>query len=45
MKYGFSLAMGGRDANPDTFIAMAVRAEALELDSLWLSSHVVLPPR
>ena len=45
MKYGFSLVMGGRDANPDTFIAMAARAEALELDSLWLSSHVVLPPQ
>ena len=45
MKYGFSLVMGGRDANPDTFVTMAARAEALELDSLWLSSHVVLPPQ
>jgi len=45
MKYGFSMVMGGRDATPDTFVAMAERAEALELDSLWLSSHVVIPPQ
>ena len=45
MKYGFSMVMGGRDANPDTFFRMAERAEALELDSLWLSSHVVIPPQ
>ena len=45
MKYGFSMVMGGRDATPDTFAAMAARAEALELDSLWFSSHVVIPPQ
>ncbi|MCY4453205.1 MAG: LLM class F420-dependent oxidoreductase [Immundisolibacterales bacterium] len=45
MKYGFSMVMGGRDATPDTFTAMAARAEALELDSLWFSSHVVIPPQ
>ena len=43
MKYGFSMVMGGRDANPDSFFRMGTRAEALELDSLWLSSHVVIP--
>ena len=38
--------MGGEDATPtDTFVKMAERAEALELDSLWLSAHVVLPPQ
>ena len=45
MKYGFSMVMGGRDANPDTFFRMGTRAEALEIDSLWLSSHVVIPPQ
>jgi len=45
MKYGFSMVMGGRDANPDTFYTMGTRAETLELDSLWLSSHVVIPPQ
>jgi probable F420-dependent oxidoreductase len=45
MKYGFSLVVRGKDATPDTFAAIAERAEALELDSLWLSAHVILPPQ
>ena len=45
MKYGCSLIVRGEDATPDTFVAMAERAEALDLDSLWLSAHVVLPPQ
>ena len=45
MRYGFSMVMGGRDATPDSFVRMAERAETLELDSLWLSSHVVIPPQ
>ena len=45
MKYGCSLIVRGDDATPDTFIKMAERAEAIELDSLWLSAHVVLPPQ
>ena len=45
MKYGFSLVVRGKDANPDTFAAIAERAEALNLDSLWLSAHVILPPQ
>ena len=45
MKYGCSLIVRGEDATPDTFVRMAERAEALELDSLWLSAHVVLPPQ
>ena len=45
MKYGCSLIVRGEDATPDTFIKMAERAEAIELDSLWLSAHVVLPPQ
>ena len=45
MKYGCSLIVRGEDATPDTFVKMAERAEALDLDSLWLSAHVVLPPQ
>ena len=45
MKFGFSLVVRGNDATPETFTAIAERAEALELDSLWLSAHVVLPPQ
>lgn len=45
MKYGFSLIVRGKDANRDTFAAIAERAEALEIDSLWLSAHVILPPQ
>ena len=45
MKYGFSMVVRGSEANPDTFAAIAERAEALELDSIWLSAHVILPPQ
>lgn len=45
MKFGFSLVVRGGDATPDTFARMAERAEALELDSLWCSAHVILPPQ
>ena len=45
MKFGFSLVVRGADATPDTFIRMGERAEALELDSLWCSAHVIIPPQ
>ncbi len=45
MQYGFSLVVRGEDANPETFAAIAERSEALQLDSLWLSAHVILPPQ
>lgn len=45
MKFGFSLVARGRDATVETFARMAERAEVLELDSLWCSAHVVLPPQ
>lgn len=45
MQYGFSLVVRGEDANPDTFAAIAERSEALELDSLWLSAHIIVPPQ
>ncbi len=44
MKYGFSLIMRGSEATRESFHAMAEKAEQLELDSLWVSSHVVVPP-
>lgn len=45
MKFGFSLVVRGNDATPDTFVQIAERAEALEIDSLWCSAHVILPPQ
>jgi probable F420-dependent oxidoreductase len=45
MKLGFSLVVRGRDATPDTFARIAERTEALELDSLWCSAHVIIPPQ
>lgn len=45
MKFGFSLVVRGAEASPETFVQMAERAEALGLDSLWCSAHIVLPPQ
>ena len=45
MKFGFSLVVRGGDATPQTFMRMAERAEALELDSLWCSGHIIVPPQ
>jgi probable F420-dependent oxidoreductase len=45
MKFGFSLVVRGSDATPDTFAQIAERAEALDIDSLWCSAHVILPPQ
>ena len=45
MKYGFSLVVRGNDATPEAFLAMAQRAEALELDALWCSAHIIVPPQ
>jgi probable F420-dependent oxidoreductase len=45
MKFGFSLIVRGNDATPDTFAQIAERAEALEMDSLWCSAHIILPPQ
>lgn len=45
MKYGFSLVVRGREATRETFDAIAQKAEALSLDSLWASDHLVIPPR
>ena len=44
MKYGFSMIVRGDDAAPATFDAIAERAEALDIDALWASDHLVMPP-
>ncbi len=45
MKFGFSLIVRGNEATPDTFARIAERAEALEIDSLWCSAHIIVPPQ
>jgi alkanesulfonate monooxygenase SsuD/methylene tetrahydromethanopterin reductase-like flavin-dependent oxidoreductase (luciferase family) len=45
MKFGFSLVVRGSDATPESSARMGERAEALELDSLWCSAHVIIPPQ
>ena len=45
MKFGFSLIVRGNDATPETFRQVAQRAETRELDALWLSAHVIIPPQ
>ncbi|NKB55117.1 MAG: TIGR03619 family F420-dependent LLM class oxidoreductase [Alphaproteobacteria bacterium] len=44
MQYGFSIIVRGDAASPATFDAMAERAEALGIDALWSSDHLVMPP-
>ena len=43
MKFGFSLIMRGNSATPEAFEKLAERAEALDLDSLWCSDHLIVP--
>ncbi|MCC6175283.1 MAG: LLM class F420-dependent oxidoreductase [Chloroflexi bacterium] len=43
MKIGVHLANGGVWATPETIVGLAERAEALGLDSVWVSDHVVVP--
>lgn len=45
MKFGFSLIMRGADATPEAFVTLAERAEALAIDSLWCSDHIIVPDR
>ena len=45
MKYGFSLIVRCDEATPEGFTQIAERAEALELDSLWCSAHIIVPPQ
>ena len=45
MKIGVHLANGGPRTSPETIIPLAVRAEELDYDSVWVSDHVVIPSR
>lgn len=44
MKFGVSLIVRGEDAGPQSFDAMARKAEEIELDTLWSSDHLVMMP-
>ncbi len=44
MKYGMSIIVRGDAAGPETFDAMAEKAEATGLDALWASDHLVMLP-
>lgn len=44
MKYGFSIIVRGDSASPETLDATAEKAEALDIDALWVSDHLVFPP-
>ena len=44
MKFGMSIIVRGDAACPETFDAMAEKAEALEFDTLWASDHLIMPP-
>ena len=37
--------MRGLDANPESFKKIAEKAEALEIDALWCSAHIIVPPQ
>jgi len=39
------LIMRGEAATPEAFMAMAEHAERLELDAVWASDHIVVPPQ
>ena len=45
MKFGFSLIVRGNDATPDNFRAHRRARRGAEIDSLWCSAHVILPPQ
>ena len=43
MKYGMSIIVRGDSAGPETFDRMAEKAEAIGLDTLWASDHLIMP--
>lgn len=45
MKFGFSITVRGADATAPNFVRIAEAAEALRVDSLWSSAHVIIPPQ
>jgi alkanesulfonate monooxygenase SsuD/methylene tetrahydromethanopterin reductase-like flavin-dependent oxidoreductase (luciferase family) len=44
MKFGMSIIVRGDAAGPATFDTMAEKAEALGIDTLWASDHLIMPP-
>src|ERR1043165_6098152 len=42
-RFGLDVGIYGKVATPDAVLDLAQRAEALELDSLWLADHVAFP--
>ena len=43
MKYGISIIVRGDDATPAVLSSVAEKAEAVGLDALWASDHLILP--
>jgi probable F420-dependent oxidoreductase len=43
MKYGISIIVRGEDATPAVLSSVAEKAEAVGLDALWASDHLILP--
>ena len=43
MKYGISIIVRGDDATPAVLGSVAEKAEAVGLDALWASDHLILP--
>src|SRR5919197_1924516 len=43
MEFGFSLPGRGPLADPDVVLKIAAKAEALRVDSLFVTDHIVLP--
>ena len=43
MKYGIHLPHAGEQATPALICRHAERAEALGLDAVWVSEHIIVP--
>jgi probable F420-dependent oxidoreductase len=43
LRFGIALPNHGALANADNFVGLALRAEALGVDSVWVSDHLVAP--
>jgi len=43
MRYGIHLPHAGEQATPDLIQSFAIKAEALGLDDVWVSEHIIVP--
>jgi len=43
MQYGIHLPHAGEQASPALIQRFAIRAEALGIDDLWVSEHIIVP--